>query len=56
MNPTSWLTPDEWQAIRISLIVATRSVAFGLPLAVLAAYAAGSFFLVQNQVHRAARD
>ena len=39
MNPLSWLTPDEWQAIRISLIVATRSVAFGLPLAVLAAYA-----------------
>ena len=38
MNP-SWLTPDEWQAFRISLIVASRSVAFGLPLAVLAAYA-----------------
>ncbi len=39
MNPLAWLTPDEWQAIRISLVVATRSVAFGLPLAVLAAYA-----------------
>lgn len=39
MNPLSWLTPDEWQAIRLSLAVATRSVAFGLPLAVLAAYA-----------------
>ncbi len=39
MNPLSWLTPDEWQAIRISLAVASRSVAFGLPLAVLAAYA-----------------
>lgn len=45
MNPSawldaySWLTPDEWQAVRISLIVASRSVAFGLPLAVLAAYA-----------------
>ena len=39
MNLSSWLTPDEWQAIRISLVVATRSVAFGLPLAVLAAYA-----------------
>lgn len=38
MNP-SWLTPDEWQALRISLVVASRSVAFGLPLAVLAAYA-----------------
>ena len=39
MNLLSWLTPDEWQAIRISLVVASRSVAFGLPLAVLAAYA-----------------
>lgn len=39
MNFSSWLTPDEWQAIRVSLVVATRSVAFGLPLAVLAAYA-----------------
>lgn len=39
MNPSSWLTPDEWQAIRVSLVVASRSVAFGLPLAVLAAYA-----------------
>ena len=38
MNP-SWLTPDEWQAVRVSLVVASRSVAFGLPLAVLAAYA-----------------
>jgi len=34
----AWLTPDEWQAVRLSLIVASRSVAFGLPLAVLAAY------------------
>ena len=39
MNPLAWLSPDEWQAIRISLVVATRSVAFGLPLALLAAYA-----------------
>ncbi len=39
MNPLAWLTPDEWQALRVSLIVASRSVAFGLPLAVLAAYA-----------------
>lgn len=39
MSPFLWLTPDEWQAIRVSLVVATRSVAFGLPLAVLAAYA-----------------
>ena len=34
-----WLTPDEWQAVRLSLSVASRSVAFGLPVAVLAAYA-----------------
>jgi len=33
------LSPDEWQAVRLSLSVAARSVAFGLPLAVLAAYA-----------------
>lgn len=39
MTPAAWLTPDEWQAIRVSLAVASRSVAFGLPLAVLAAYA-----------------
>jgi len=39
VNPLAWLTPDEWQALRVSLIVASRSVAFGLPLAVLAAYA-----------------
>lgn len=39
MNAAAWLTPDEWQAIRVSLAVASRSVAFGLPLAVLAAYA-----------------
>lgn len=38
MNPSAWLTPDEWQAVRLSLAVASRSVAFGLPLAVLAAY------------------
>jgi len=34
-----WLTPDEWQAVRLSLVVAGRSVLFGLPLAVLAALA-----------------
>ena len=44
MNPSAWLsqpwlTPDEWQAVRLSLSVASRSVAFGLPVAVLAAYA-----------------
>jgi len=36
---STWLTPDEWQAVRLSLSVASRSVAFGLPLAILAAYA-----------------
>lgn len=39
MSPPPWLTPDEWEAVRLSLSVAGRSVAFGLPLAVLAAYA-----------------
>ena len=34
-----WLSTDEWEAVRLSLSVASRSVAFGLPLAVLAAYA-----------------
>lgn len=34
----SWaLTPQEWDAVRLSLVVAGRSVAFGLPVAVLAA-------------------
>jgi molybdate transport system permease protein len=34
-----WLSPDEWQAVRLSLSVAIRSVAFGTPPAVLAAWA-----------------
>jgi len=34
----AWLTPEEWQAVRLSLSVALRSVAFGLPPAVLAAW------------------
>ncbi len=33
------LTPDEWVAVRLTLIVALRAVALGLPLAVLAALA-----------------
>ena len=41
MNPLAWFTPDEWQAIRLSLVVASRAIAFGLPLAVLAATALG---------------
>ncbi|MBI0537597.1 molybdate ABC transporter permease subunit [Roseomonas sp. KE2513] len=32
------LLPEEWQAVRLSLSVAFRSVAFGLPPAVLAAW------------------
>jgi molybdate transport system permease protein len=35
---SGWLTPEEWQAVRLSLGVALRSVAFGLPPAVLAAW------------------
>jgi molybdate transport system permease protein len=34
----SWLTPEEWQAVRLSLSVASRSVVLALPLAVLAAW------------------
>ncbi len=33
------LTPDEWVAVRLTLTVALRAVAFGLPLAILAALA-----------------
>jgi len=33
------LTPDEWQAVRLTLLVAARAVGFGLPVAVLAAAA-----------------
>jgi molybdate transport system permease protein len=32
------LTPEEWQAVRLSLSVALRSVAFSLPIAVAAAW------------------
>lgn len=32
------LTPQEWEAVRLSLSVAGRSVAFGLPIAIAAAY------------------
>ena len=38
MTVPPWFTPDEWQAVRLSLSVAARSVAVGLPLAVGAAY------------------
>ena len=33
-----WLSPEEWSAVRLSLAVSLRSVALGLPLAVLAAW------------------
>ena len=33
-----WLSPEEWGAVRLSLEVALRSVAIGLPLAVLVAW------------------
>ena len=31
------LSPDEWEALRLSLGIALRSVAVGLPLAILVA-------------------
>jgi len=36
---TAWLSAEEWQAVRLSLAVALRSVLFGLPPAVLVAWA-----------------
>ena len=33
-----WLSPEEWEAVRLSLSVALRSVVFGLPPAVLVAW------------------
>lgn len=50
------LTPEEWQALRLSLAVAARSVAFGLPAALLAAWllSRGRFpgrFLLDAVVH-----
>ncbi|MDQ1081776.1 molybdate ABC transporter permease subunit [Pseudoroseomonas cervicalis] len=38
VDPAGFLTPEEWQAVRLSLSVALRSVLFGLPPAVLAAW------------------
>lgn len=32
------LSPDEWQAVRLTLTVAARAVGFGLPVAVLLAW------------------
>ena len=34
----AWLTPEEWQAVRLSLSVATRSVVVSLVPAVLVAW------------------
>ena len=39
VSPAGWLSAEEWEAVRLSLVVASRSVAFGLPLAIMAAYA-----------------
>lgn len=39
MTLSGWLSPEEWQAVRLSLVVAGWSVLFGLPLAVAAAWA-----------------
>jgi len=36
---SGWLSPEEWQAVRLSLVVAGWSVLFGLPLAIAAAWA-----------------
>ncbi|MCQ4159682.1 molybdate ABC transporter permease subunit [Roseomonas sp. GC11] len=33
-----WLSPEEWEAVRLSLSVALRSVVFGVPPAVLVAW------------------
>jgi molybdate transport system permease protein len=35
---TPYLTPDEWTAVLLTLSIAARSVVFGLPLAVAAAF------------------
>ena len=33
------LSPDEWEAVRLTLTVAAHAVAFALPLAILTAWA-----------------
>jgi molybdate transport system permease protein len=38
VNPSEWLSPGEWAAVRLSLVVAARSVVVSLPLAVAAAW------------------
>jgi molybdate transport system permease protein len=35
---SAWLSPEEWQALRLSLEVAARSVALGLPFAIAMAW------------------
>ena len=52
----AWLGPAEWEAVRVSLSVALRSVAFSLPLAVLAAIVLARYrfpgrFLLDALVH-----
>jgi molybdate transport system permease protein len=36
--PLTYLSPDEWTAVRLTLSIAARSVALGLPLALAAAW------------------
>ncbi len=38
MSNSLTLTPDEWEAVRLTLEVAARAVGFGLPLAVVTAW------------------
>ncbi|MFC3127718.1 molybdate ABC transporter permease subunit [Pseudoroseomonas globiformis] len=52
----NWLAPEEWEAVRLSLSIAFRSMAFGLPPAIAVAYllSRGRFFgksLVDAMVH-----
>ena len=37
MTPLS-LSPDEWQAVRLTLLIAARAVGFGLPVAIVVAF------------------
>jgi molybdate transport system permease protein len=50
------LTPEEWEAVRLTLAVAARAVGLGLPLAILAAWALSrrclpGRFLLNTLVH-----
>ena len=45
---TSWLGPDEWQAVALSLKVALWATVLSLPPGILAAYGAGYFSSVEE--------